>query len=114
TLQLLRFAKIIMSSSDTVAKLLLSLAIGAFVWYGIFMAFEPIYSTYHIPILIGMLWGITASRFHAVAIVSTKRRRKTSLFGFVHSGIALEANVLAQSLAAKDDRSGAKDQSSRQ
>jgi O-antigen ligase len=41
------------------ARMLVSLALATLAWYGVFMAFQPLYSTYHIPVLFGSLWGMT-------------------------------------------------------
>jgi O-antigen ligase len=51
--------------SDSTAKSIFCMAASALVWYGIFMAFEPIYAAYHLPVLIGLLWGIPTALAHA-------------------------------------------------
>jgi O-antigen ligase len=30
----------------------------ALIWYGTFMAFQPIYSVYHLPVIVGFLYGM--------------------------------------------------------
>jgi O-antigen ligase len=40
------------------SRALFCVGAGALTWYGTFMAFEPIYAAYHLPALIGTVWGL--------------------------------------------------------
>ncbi|HXA86117.1 MAG TPA: O-antigen ligase family protein [Candidatus Dormibacteraeota bacterium] len=69
---------------DVAVRVLFCVGAGSLTWYGIFMAFEPIYSAYHLPALIGTIWGL-ATRMSkispeqaVVASISTNPTRGTS------------------------------------
>jgi len=58
---LLNLRKYLISSlrlGDTEVQALFSLGAGTLAWYGIFMAFQPIYVSYHLPVIIGTFWGV--------------------------------------------------------
>lgn len=45
---------------DVNVRALFCVGAGMLGWYGIFMGFQPIYSAYHLPVLIGTFWGFAA------------------------------------------------------
>lgn len=97
------FAKTVLSTADLSGKFLLAVSISVLTWYGIFMIFEPIYSVYHIPVLIGVWWGITAAYAHPLmrVLAQPKRRKGASLLRLVHDGIGREADELFARLHPK-------------
>jgi O-antigen ligase len=46
--------------SDRYVRALFCTGAGMLAWYGVFMGFQPIYSAYHLPVLIGTIWGLAA------------------------------------------------------
>jgi len=63
-LRLRRFLLAGMRYEDATVRALFCVAIASLVWYGIFMAFEPIYASYHLPVLIGILWGMATQKYY--------------------------------------------------
>ncbi len=65
---------------DGDVRALFCIGAGMLAWYGIFMGFQPIYSAYHLPVLIGTVWGLAAVLFKTVGgqpanmIVDTRRK----------------------------------------
>jgi hypothetical protein len=51
---------------DTDVRAIFCVAAGMLVWYGIFMGFQPIYVSFHLPVLIGIIWGLAAQLLQAV------------------------------------------------
>ncbi len=51
---------------DPDVRAIFSIAAGMLAWYGIFMGFQPIYVSYHLPVLIGIIWGFAAQRLEPV------------------------------------------------
>jgi O-antigen ligase len=52
--------------TDRDVRALFCIGAGMLAWYGIFMGFQPIYSAYHLPVLIGTVWGLAAQLFKTV------------------------------------------------
>jgi O-antigen ligase len=52
--------------ADRYVRALFCIGAGMLAWYGVFMGFQPIYSAYHLPVLIGTVWGLAAQLCKAV------------------------------------------------